>query len=276
VVPHTIYIICFFTFMIHLTESIAYSLRLAGLRTMQIAISMSFVTSTLLISRLSNMFQAPLMGTMVDAAIIQGTPDSLILLETGFRMIIFSAFLGAAMGAFCTPTALQLFPRAINRFLERGSLIYVMASAFKPRNVVRIVGSFRFPRLQSLKTISLKGLPKTFLIMNVMVAAIHCIGVLCALLAGAHLPEIRSTAIQLSGIVNGIATVLFTIFVDPAGARITDQAAHGKRPLNDVKSVVFFMQMGKMLGTLVVAQLLLKPFTLYIMAVTRWLAKVAI
>ena len=47
---------------------------------------------------------------------------------------------------------------------------------------------------------------KQFLILNAFVTAIYTIGVLCALLAGAYLPQYRATAIQLSGIVNGIAT----------------------------------------------------------------------
>ena len=84
--------------------------------------------------------------------------------------------------------------------------------------------------------------------------AIYTIGVLCSLLAGAYLPELRATAIQLSGIVNGIATILFALIVDPSGARITDQAAQGERPESDVKSVVFFLICGRLLGTLILAQ----------------------
>ena len=128
--------------------------------------------------------------------------------------------------------------------------------------------SFRFPPLLSFRKISLSNLPKGFLIINVVVTSIYTIGVLCSLLAGAYLPEFRATAIQLSGIVNGIATVLFTLFVDPSGARITDQAVHNKRDQEDVRSVVFFLQLGKMIGTLFIAQLLFKPLAKYIMEVT--------
>ena len=67
------YIICFFTFCLHLSESLAYGMRIAGIRTKQIAIALSFVSTTLLISRLSNMFQAPLLGYLADATIHVGT-----------------------------------------------------------------------------------------------------------------------------------------------------------------------------------------------------------
>jgi hypothetical protein len=122
-----------------------------------------------------------------------------------------------------------------------------------------------------LSNISLAAVPKQFLIINFVVTSIYCIGVLCALLAGANQPEFRSTAIQLSGIVNGMATILFTIFVDPPGARLTDQAVNGKRAISDVKSVVFFLQLGKIMGTLILSQLLLGPLTQYIIVITKWL-----
>ncbi len=268
-----ILIVCFFTFIIHMTESLAYSMRLAGVRTKQIAIAMAFVTSTLLVSRLSNMFQAPLLGAMVDLSILDNGKDALLYLESQFRLVIFSAFFGACMGAFLTPTVVGLFQKAIIRFKHHGSVPRVMVSVFYPKNTWKILKSFHFPRLSALKTISFRSLPKSFLIINICVTSVYCIGVLCSLLAGAYLPEFRSTAVQLSGIVNGMATIMFTMFVDPSGARVTDQAVNGERPEADVRSVVFFLQMGKIMGTLILAQLLFKPLTKYIMFVTEFLSK---
>lgn len=276
VLSKTLIIICCFTFIIHMTESLAYCMRLAGVRTKKIAIAMAFVTSTLLVSRLSNMFQAPLLGAMVDGAILAGSQSALLHLELRFRFVIFAAFLGASLGAFLTPTMVFLFQKAIKRFQQSGSIPRVALSLLYPKNFIQILKSFRVPKFSSLKTISLKSIPKQFLIFNVVVTSIYVIGVLCSLLAGAYLPEFRSTAIQLSGIVNGIATVLFTIFVDPPGAKITDEAVNGDRSQLDVRSVVFFLQCGKMLGTLIIAQLLLRPMTQYIMYFTQWISSTVI
>ena len=262
-------IICFFTFMIHTTESLAYCMRLAGVRTKQIALAMAFVTSTLLVSRLSNMFQAPFLGAMVDTAILEGSLSSIHQLEQNFRIIIFFAFCGAFFGAFMTPTVVRLFQKAISEFQVNGSIPRLVFNALKFRNIVKIVKLFKCPRFDMYKSISIKHLPKGFLLFNVAVTSIYVIGVLCSMLAGAYLPEFRSTAIQLSGIVNGMATIMFTIFVDPSGARITDQAVNGQRSEADVRSVVFFMQCGKMFGILVIAQFLLRPFASYILWVTE-------
>ncbi len=273
---HQLAVVGFFTILIHLTESLAYSMRLAGVRTRQIAIALSFVTSTLLVSRMSNMFQAPLLGAMVDSTVLTGNPGSLSLLEMKFRVIIFCAFIGSAIGMVLTPSMVQVFGIAIQRFSKTGSVPRIMMSVLSPRRFIKLIRMIELPRLSAIKAVSLARLPRGFLILNMVVTSVYTIGVLCSLLAGATLPEFRSTAIQLSGIVNGMATILLTLFVDPSGARITDQAVHGVRPESDVVSVVFFLQLGRIVGTLILAQLLLHPLTQYILFVTRLLAKWAV
>ncbi|NDC82265.1 DUF2837 family protein [bacterium] len=270
---HSLIVVGFFTTVIHLTESLAYSMRLAGVRTRQIAVSLSFVTSTLLISRLSNMFQAPLLGTMVDSTVMMPHANAIHILEMQFRWIILCGFLGSFLGFALTPTMVQVFAIGITKFSISGSVPRLAISFFSPRRLLKFIKMLRVPSVASLHTISVKRLPKTPLILNAIVTSVYTIGVLCSLLAGAMLPEFRSTANQLSGIVNGIATILFTLFVDPAGARVTDQAIHGIRPEADVRSTVFFLQFGRLFGTLVLSQVLLMPFTHYILWVTRILAR---
>jgi len=67
---------------------------------------------------------------------------------------------------------------------------------------------------------------------------------------------------------------MLAIMVDPAGAHITDQVVQGKRPLNDVWTMIFFLQSGRLLATLILAQLILWPATQYIMAVTNWITSI--
>ena len=266
-------IICTYTFIIHLTETLVYTMRYAGIKTKQIAIALSFVTTALLISRLSNMIQAAFLGNIVDKTILIGTQASLSELELYFRLFIFVAFIGSLVGLFFAPTMVKLNQKLIEKFMISGSFPKVIISAFHPKNSLKIIRCFQWPRFSQLKTISLKHIPKQFLMLNIAVTAIYTIGVLCALLAGAYLPDLRATAIQLSGIVNGIATILFALFVDPSGAKITDEAAHKKRPESDVKSVVFYLIMGRLIGTLVIAQLLLQPLTQWVMFITHWISK---
>jgi len=256
-----------------MTESLAYSMRLAGVRTKKIATALSFVTTTLLISRFSNLFQAPLLGAMVDTAILHPSANAVMQLEYSFRVILLFAFLGSLIGALLTPTMVKVFVCGIQQFSTYGSVPKLFLNALRPSSILHFFKTFKRPSLSMRHRIRLNTLPKGFLILNLVMTSIYAIGVLCSLLAGAMMPEFRSTALQLSGIVNGMATILMTLFVDPSGARITDQAINQERPEEDVRSTVFFLQLGKIIGTLILAQLLLHPMAKYIVWVTKCISK---
>jgi len=258
-------IVCVLTGLIHFAETIASSMRLAGVRTRNIATSLSFVNATLLVSRMSNMLQAPLLGGMVDTAIIKNNP---LMLQNEFRIIIFAAFIGNLIGAFFVPFFVSVFTDGILEFERVGSLPKIIISAFHPRNIAGMAKKFRVPGRKTLQGITLHGLPKTFLILNLLMVSIYAIGVLSSLYAGARVPEYRVTATQLSGIVNGIATILLTLLVDPTCALITDQAIKGKRKEDDVRTMVFYIIAGRVLGTLLISQLIFLPASDYIMNVT--------
>ena len=265
---NTVVIVCFFTFLIHLTECLALSMRLAGARTKQIATSLSFVNIAFLIARLSNMFQAPLLGALVDQAVRLNTAAELM---QSFRLILFAAFCGNLLGMVFTPSVSYILVKGIHLFEKQASIPRLIFAALQPRNIWKILSNLRLPSLKYFSGINYRAVPHTFLYLNILMVGIYAVGVLASLLAGAFLPEQRATAVQLSGIVNGLATIMLAIMVDPSGAHITDQVVHGKRPLNDVWTMVFFLQLGRLLATLILAQLILWPAAQYIITVTGWI-----
>lgn len=258
-------IVCILTGIIHLTETAASSLRLAGVRTKQIATSLAFVNATLLVTRTSNMLQAPFLGGMVDHAILVGNPASLI---ASFRVVIFAAFIGNLLGAVLTPFFVAVFTPAIGRFEKVGSVPQLILEVFFPRNLKAIFRKFRLPSQASFRNLSLKDIPQGFLWTNLVVVSVYAIGVLSSLYAGALIPEFRITASQLSAIVNGIATILLVTLVDPTCAFITDQAVRGKRKEEDVRTMVFYIILGRVVGTLILSQILFLPAAEYIKNVT--------
>ncbi|MFC1637748.1 lipid II flippase family protein, partial [Candidatus Margulisiibacteriota bacterium] len=171
-------------------------------------------------------------------------------------------------GAIMTPFAVSVFTRAMKRFDEKASLPGLILHGLRPRTFWSILKTFKLPSRNSFRGLSLKGVPTLFLWLNLFMVSIYAIGVLCSLMAGALVPAYRVTATQLSGIVNGIATILFTLMVDPIAAHITDQAARGKRKEGDVRTVVFYIVLGRVVGTLILSQLLFIPGTTYIRGVT--------
>src|SRR3989338_8268667 len=163
-------IVCFFTAIIHMTETLALSMRLAGVRTRQVATSLSFLNSALLVSRMSNMLQAPFLGGMVDFAILHGTVGTL---DTKFRFIIFSAFCGALLAAFLLPTFVAIFTRGIYYFERTGSVPRTILKGLTPRGLRTIGGCLRLPHIGSLREMSLKNIPKTFLWLNLFIGALY-------------------------------------------------------------------------------------------------------
>lgn len=58
--------------------------------------------------------------------------------------------------------------------------------------------------------------------------------------------------------INGVASILLTLLIDPKSAMITDQALGGKRPYGDVKALVVLLITSKLVGTLL-GQVLFLP-----------------
>ena len=85
--------------MIHLAETLALSMRLAGVRTKQVATSISFVNASFLVSRMSNMLQAPLLGALVDAAVNPNSVFTPLMLEGYFSLDYLCRFLGESNGS---------------------------------------------------------------------------------------------------------------------------------------------------------------------------------
>lgn len=258
-------IVCFFTMVINLIDTLSYSIRPSGVRTKKLAVSLSLFNIMAVISRLSNMIQGPFLGSLVDISIKYNTVP---LLGLNMRLVLLSATMGAVIGAPLMPTFVSVFSAAINGMETAGSVPKLILMSLKWENIKRIRSKIVLPRLSMLKGIKETNIPKSFLIYNVIITSIYTTGIISSLYAGALLPEFRTTASLLSGIVNGFATILLTVIVDPVAALITDQALAGKRTQKDVNTMVVLLVFGKIIGTLL-AQVVFLPASHLILFVTK-------
>ncbi|MEW6726252.1 MAG: lipid II flippase Amj family protein [Bacillota bacterium] len=278
------------TALIHAVNTMAYGVRLVGVRTQRLATAVSLFNIVFLVASAANMIQAPLLSSLVEqvinTALSAASPggdlfsnpvyrQGLQSLAGDLRSVILAASLGTLAGGILIPPFVRILSRAVLFFDEVGSVPRMLAAAvLSPRRTLRFLRQVQLPRPGRL----LRGtarerrrLPATFLLLNVVVTGIYTIGVLSALYAGALFPEFRGTAILLSGIVNGIATVLIATVVDPTAARITDQAARGARPEKDVQIMVAYLTGTRFLGT-IFAQALLLPAAELIKAAAVFIA----
>ncbi len=188
--------------------------------------------------------------------------------EMQLRLIVFFGTLGTALGAVLMPTFLHLFLRGISAFERLGSVPRAMLRLGDPRVVVGIARSLRLPTPRTLAAFSLDHVPLKLLIGNAIVVGIYSVGVQAAAYASVLDTAESRTAVLLSGIINGIATIAFTLVVDPTSAYITDQAARGERSIAEVKSMVFFLALTAIVGTLL-SQLILYPSAVVIGSVAH-------
>jgi len=242
-----IIVVAIFTGTIHMVDTLSYSVRLAGIKTKRLAMAISLFNIIVLISRTANMIQAPLLGSIVDNAI--NMQNTLALLGQ-FRWIILSATIGSILGALLLPSFVSLFAKGIITLEKTGSILQLIGTIIFQRPTEKIKRNLKKPKLSMLKTLTLNKIPSTFLILNLIITSISTIGVLAAIYAGAIVPEYRITASQLSGIINGGATILLALVVDPQAAIITDQTLQGKRLEQEAKTMVAFLVGGKILGTI--------------------------
>ncbi|MEW5785345.1 MAG: DUF2837 family protein [Bacillota bacterium] len=249
-------------------ETMAYSVRVAAVRTQKLAVSFALFNLLAQVSRLSLMVIFPLMGSMVDRAIENNTVP---LLEGPFRLVIAAITAGSIMGAVLIPFFVGGFSRLINHFVDVGSVPRLFFRLVEHRRVWLRPRRVEFKNYADFIHPSFKNLPRNFFIINIAVVAIYTVGSLASIYAGALVPQLSVTTSQLAGAVNGLGAVLLMIFVDPTMAMITDEAMQGKRPLRQVQSAVTYLVAGKVIGT-VIAQALFLPTAAWIAYTARLVA----
>lgn len=253
------------TMIIHMVETLSYAFRLAGVRVGKLAVALSLTGIIVLISRTSNLLQAPLTGKMVDFAKKHTEFD----LERNIRIIIGSASIGTILAILLFPSAVYLAIRIINHFEIAGSIPKMITSVTITK-VKHIRHHLRSPNLGMLKSLRIMGVPKRLLALNCIVSGIYTVGVLAALNASYMNPEFGMTASQSSGIINGLATIIMTILIDPQMALLTEKAMSHNDEKKRLGKIFGLLMVSRLIGTLL-AQAFLIPASILISWVVRYI-----
>jgi hypothetical protein len=253
------------TFVINLVGSLAYSVRIAGVRTMRIAMSLSLFNILLLVSRTANSFQAPVLAKRVEASLAAGGAGSL----GDFRWLIAAASLATVVGGLLTPTFQRLFTRGVARFAVDRSFPRLVLRLFTPAGVAVVRESAAVPVAHNLVGMwERRGLPVRIILINTLATAVWTVGVFASLYAAYLNPHLRVTSSNLSGIVNGVATILLFVVVDPHLSLITDDVLQGKASEPSFRRTIVWLLGSRAIGT-VIAQLLLVPAAALIASVAE-------
>jgi hypothetical protein len=260
----------------------AYAARLAGVQTKRIATSISLFNLFVTAGRLANLFMVFFVGPLADQAssAVMKLPASSAAswqhaFEVQLRLIVLGGTVGMIAFALLLPMFTYLFRRGVHSFEYRGSIPHSLARLASPSVIGDVLRAERLPSWSEIRAFDWHWIPKRLLIFNTVVMCVYAIGVQASYLASVLDVHWRATAIGLSGVINGIGTIAFTLFVDPTSAMITDQAIHGKRTIEEVRSMVFYLSLTAIVGT-VLSQAILYPAAVVIEAVARFAGHVRI
>lgn len=255
----------------------AYAARLAGVRTGRIATSISlfnlFVTASRLATLIYTLMLGPLSdraGNAIRAMITHGVHATASAqtqvaidqirhtFELQLRAIVLAGLVGTALGSLMLPMFTELYVRGVRSFERTKSVPHSLLRLADPRVIADLARHLRWPRIGELLRFSARNIPRRLLIFNVVVTGIYAIGVVAAYYASVLDVNVARTAIGISGIINGIGTIAFALFVDPTSSIIVDEAVKGERPQRDVKAMVFYLSLTAIIGW-ILCQLILLP-----------------
>src|SRR2546423_7410413 len=254
-------IICLLTFIIHWVGTLAYAVRIAGVRTRRIAVSFALFNVLVLLSRTSNSFQGPFLAKRVEETLEGKGSLSLI---ADFRWLLISAACATLAGAFFIPTFQRLFSKAVLHFHFHRSIPRLLLHGFFQGGMNEFQSALRVPAQANLSGLRLgREMPFLTIILNVLAVALWTVGVFAALYAGYLNPRLRVTATNLSAILNGGATILMFVFIDPQMSVMTDDVIEGRVSEASFRRAIVWLVGSRFAGTLL-AQLLFIPSAMVI------------
>lgn len=263
----TVVILAAFVAVLSLTTVVS---RISAVNTRMVATAIAVYNLFFLITRVAQQIYAPIIGVLRDTAV---DTKNIMILGGQFRWIIAGTSIGMFMGFLLMPTFVQIYNKAIRGMEKYGSLPKLIMHSLLPQNWVHWVRCLRAPGVFGVRFSDIKLIPRNFLIYNIIVISIHTVGVLAATFASAFRENYARQVTLLSGVVNGIATILMSIVVDPMASLITDQAVAGQRPKRHVEIMAVFLGGGMFLGT-ILSQLIFMPSVYFIKWCSELLTRV--
>jgi hypothetical protein len=259
-------LICFFTFVIHLIGTLAYSVRIAGIRTRRIAVSLALFSIFMLVSRTSNSFLGPFLAKRVESNLSGAAVTNLLW---DFRWLLISSSIATIVGAVLIPTFQRVFCRAVQHFQQHRSIPKLILHGFFKGGLSYVKDVASVPAAANVTGLrNGNGVSLSITLLNVAAVALWTVGVFAALYAGVLDPSVRVTSSTLSSIINGGATVMMAIFIDPHMSAMTDDVVEGRVSESQFRRAVVWLVGSRLAGTLL-AQLLLLPSALLIVVVAR-------
>jgi hypothetical protein len=172
---------------------------------------------------------------------------------------LFAASAATFIGGVLLPSFQRLATLSVSFFHRKRSMLKLMRRTLSPSGMSAVFRSATLPRYATLKSaVAITDMPIALIALNFGATALWTVGVLSSIYAGVITPELRVTAASLSSLVNGVATIIMFVLIDPHISAMTDDAASGRCSEGRLRRLIFWMIASRFAGTLA-AQFLLLP-----------------
>lgn len=245
-----IIVVMIMTFIITLIGTLAYAIRIVGVRTGRIAITFSLFNILILISRLAITVQTPLLTKYTET----GRQQDILNI---FYSVLLTGFIATMAGAVSIPTFQRIFSQAVNKFSMERSISKIIVHGFSKTGMKQFMTCLAVPKSENIKGFRLNSLPYKVILMNLFAVAITTVGVLAPIYSGVLAPDLRATCMTLSGVINGIATIISFVFVDPYLSVRTDDVIDETMPESEFRRIVVGMVGSKIFGAVLAIPLLI-------------------
>lgn len=258
--------LCLLSASIHVISTLSYGLRITGVRTRRIALSLSLFNVLQLASRMSNTLLAPILSKRLEVDLVTGGGHPV----ADFRWLLVFAAVATAIAGVLIPSFQRFAVVSVGVYERKRSMFRLLFAVFGRRFWTALARSLTWPRPATIRqALRFDGLPPMVTAMNVVGIALISVGVFCALYAGTLQPELRVTATNLSAVVNFGGTMILFGFVDPHFSYLSDRVITGEVSESAFRRAVSTMATSRLLGTLL-CQAILIPGAWAIV----WVAKV--
>lgn len=255
------YLLCIITALTFMLDTLAYSLRLVVYRNQQYTLTASTYNMISLIAKTVIVFQMPLLGVLLDVS-INAHRDPL----WDFRLILIWAAMGVAVSIVMLPWFIPLFTKLVDRVSEDGSYWRALKGIWNnKRGAKRVITQKRKLGLSQMDWDSLWQ-QRSVLLLHGLITAIYAVGLLSAYYAAYLYPSHRMSVAGFSGVVNGFATIMMTLVLEPKIAVTTDKVLKGETDYSRLKGIVLALVFSK-LGGVLLAQVLFIPAAILIIKV---------
>ncbi|GAB4027767.1 lipid II flippase family protein [Spirosoma gilvum] len=260
-----ILLVALFTFVIHLVATLSLSVRVVGLQTLRWAVSFSLFNIMALFSRLANTLQAPLLAKTVELNIQAGRFDQI----ADFRWILAFSTLATIAGILVFPSFQRLMTRLVESYYHHRSFGRLLVRSLSFTTVRTLPTHLKWPDPANWQSIwQNPNVPIRIFVLNTLANAIITVGVLATLYAGYINPDLRATAASMSGLINGMATIIMVLFVDPDIALLADEVTAGQYSTGYFRRYIILVLLARLTGT-ILAQFILVPAAYLVI----WLAQ---